>query len=410
MNKIPASIKEYMQVQRIGEIKSFVSGTDSNCLIAHRTLNLNFNVWLKDHCPTYVIPVLPFAYMLGMMTAASEALLPELKVVGFKNIRVEKWVSFVKDSQDIRTEARIISNNNEQCLVEVRLLIYRESLRKELSRFEQFCSGQVLLQKCYSVPTEYQLTSIDKDLDKLSGPSYYSEGLLFHGPTFQLLKDTYYFRQSGEVISIIHNPVKMDVDDELVLPLVFDGMAQAIPIRCHENQRYQKFQINVYSGADKASRLWASFDYILILIPSGKLFNLPVKRKLEFLRDHVYVEGMHLSRFEGAFESRLSTKELRESDWLNGTIARIYLDKERELADYLSLPAVESIEWLTLRVVAKDLVAKRSNIHPSKVLIRDAESGVLFASQYEHLDSFSVLTWSKFNKEYRVIMQNNRKE
>jgi len=396
--EVVAEATLWVDGKRIYEAKNLsvrvVAGEPAAIPEKSRRFDPAVDTWLQDHCPTFVIPTLPFTFMASMMMEAAERS-PEgrgRKAVGLRDVKVSRWLSFAEGPQDVKIETDG---------ARVSLLHFRKAAREELSRFESFATGEVILETDYPAPPVSPVSPVSEDAGrKVAGAELYRTGRLFHGPAFQLVEEIEFFKDET-LASRIRNP--RDAAPELVLPLLLDAVTQSLPNeRLHEhfskiapgqvgyphalseawffgpvpeaptlrceirfagfdgNERLPAFDILLRSGPEAASLAWAKLRYVEVLLPLGRLFSWDSKERMEFARDRRFVPGLTLSRMDGG-TARLWASEVKAADWLPGTIECLYGSSD---------PAA---------IAAKELLSQAEKIHPSEIHAAQEGDGRLTA-------------------------------
>lgn len=342
--------------------------------------------------------------LVDRLAAAAQEHLADLRVVGFEDVRVERWVAFPDGPVRLRTE--VLSEErrgSEMGSVEVRLEVWRDAATPALSRFETAASGRVLMARSYCPPP--------KPVAALEGgspvPDPYTSGALFHGPAFQLLRR---LEMSDAGSSAVLDAAGGSVPYGTLHPALLDAATHGIPhddlrrwceeipgdvvaypqrlrharfyrpapesgeVRCEARfERYDAesrtavFRLQMLAGGEP----WADMRLEEVLLPKGPLGLAPADARRAFLRDRIATPGLGLSRADGD-DTRLSEAEVAASDWLPGTVARAY-----------GVPPAKGRQALTLEVAVKDHVARRAsapthgirqNVHPATVAVsRDSE-------------------------------------
>ncbi len=356
--------------------------------------------WILDHCPTWTLPALPMMSMVDRLAAAAQGDLDDLKVVGFEDVEVTRWVAFPDGPVRLRTE--VVSEErrgSEMGSVEVRLEMWRDAATPALSRFETAASGRVLMARKYC-PAPEPIAPLEATS---SVPDPYASGALFHGPAFQLLRKL----ESGAAgSSAVLDAGGGSVPYGTLHPALLDAATHGIPhdalhlwcdeipkdvaayprrlkharfyapapaageVRCEARfesydaeARRAVFHIQLLAGG----RPWADMRVEEVLLPKGPLGLAPAADRRAFLRDRVAVPGLGLTRADGD-RTRLSEAEVAASDWLPGTVAHVY-----------GVTQTASRKDLARQVAIKEHVAHQAGVHPASVAVEtagDAASGL----------------------------------
>jgi 3-hydroxymyristoyl/3-hydroxydecanoyl-(acyl carrier protein) dehydratase/1-acyl-sn-glycerol-3-phosphate acyltransferase len=308
--------------------------------------------WLLDHCPTYTLPALPMMSMVDRMMGAARATLGHLdgqvdgEVDGLTDLSVERWV-IVDGPTRLRTEVAAVDGGHE-----VRLLVWRDANNPALSRFELAARAKVGAPPSFEdLAPLFETASLDP----------YGHDRLFHGPAFRLLRslemggagsrgvidagagnvpfgslnqalldaathviphdrlDRWSDRISADVVGYPHRlDVRFDgpapSEGEVVCDARFVGFAPE-----DAEARFPIFALALRVG----ERVFARMRLVEILMPKGPLGRVDPTARRRFLRDGEAVEGVALSRREGE-STRLAFADVALSDWLPGTVRRIY--------------------------------------------------------------------------------------
>jgi hypothetical protein len=81
--------------------------------------------WLRDHCPTWTVPALAMMSMVDRLAAGALVRAPGRKVVGLRNVRVHRWLSFAAGAQRVKTLGRPVGSDT----VAMQLLVWEEARR-----------------------------------------------------------------------------------------------------------------------------------------------------------------------------------------------------------------------------------------------------------------------------------------
>lgn len=395
----------------LGRVQEFLNPEGLKCLEAVRIFDPDKDVWLRDHCPTFVIPTMPLSGMMSLMREAALQLHPESKVVGLDNIQAGHWLEFFNGPQEVRLRAETEHSPDHGLAVRVVLKQYRRAPKKELSRWEPFCSGRVRLAEEYPASPEGPRFNREKCLQEFSGKELYEGGYRFHGPAFQrLVKMTLHPQNCGTTLIDAHE--EPQIPTPLDWTLFMDAVAQSLPheesqswmqltggrlgfplgveraqffrdwpeanrLRCEweflgieQEGRLPKFEIRVYDGTGEKAPLWAKLSWREVLVDLGALTHLSPAFRVAFLRDRRYLPQWTLSRTAPDLSTQITLKDLKAYDWLPGTMAKVYLN-EAELEEYRRLKPEECHRWLAPRIAMKEWVARWEMIHPTSVKIEE---------------------------------------
>jgi len=360
------------------------------------------DTWLADHCPTWTLPALPMMSMVDRMAAAALAHVGSGAVVEVCDVLASRWL-VLGEPVRVRTEVTASQDGFDHVV----LSAWRESSRPELSRFEPVASARVRVAATYdelAPPAPLPpLEATGSDEGGAEPALPYSDGSLFHGPAFQLLRSvqkgeggsrTELDASGGSVPLGVLNQALLDAathgiphdalsqwssdigSDLVAYPYriarlqLFGPTPSAGKVRCETRfagfdgePRLPMFQIQLWAE----EKLWCAFSLTEVLLPKGPIGMAPPPLRRAFLRDRQPVPGLGLSHSDKDGKSQrcdddrtsLSRADLKASDWLPGTVAALY-------------EAEPQLDLLT-QVAVKDHVARRAAVHPATVrLLQDA--------------------------------------
>ena len=344
-------------------------------------LDPGVDAWLQDHRPTWTVPALPLMAMVDRLARAAANSAPGLRVVAVKDVRALRWVP-VTGPLRLKTE----SVQEGEGVFAVTLLAWRETANDALSRFEPVATGKVVLAPDYSAAEP--AAPLGPPADASLAPDPYEGGTLFHGPSFQLLRalavapgassSLLDAAGGGPPRGMLHEAFldalthgiphdnlhawspeipadRVAYPHRIVALRLFAPLPAAGEARCETrfvgfdgDSRFPRFQVQAIIGG----RVIASLDLVEVLFPKGALGSAPPRARRDFLRGRRFVPGLRLSHEQGG-TTTLAEAEVSSSDWLPGTLAQAY--------------AVEGD--LTARIAAKEHVAARAGVHPSRVAV-----------------------------------------
>jgi 3-hydroxymyristoyl/3-hydroxydecanoyl-(acyl carrier protein) dehydratase/1-acyl-sn-glycerol-3-phosphate acyltransferase len=345
--------------------------------------------WLGDHRPTWTVPALPLMSMVDRLAAAAARRAPGFKVVGIEDARVHRWLPVAAPVRLTTSVDEVMPSPGEpgkasgERRFDVTLSAWRDAPTAALSRFEPVATARVVLAPELAPADE---APWEPPVEAQPAPDPYASGLLFHGPSFQLLRSLRIGAGgSSALLDAAGGGPGRGLLHEALLDALTHGIAHdrlsiwspeippdrvAYPqritflrfhadpprtgeVRCETrfagfdgDLRFPRFRVQ----ASAAGRVFATFELVEVLFPKGPLGCLSPSDRRAFLRDRVYVRGARLSRDDGE-SSTLSDAALRESDWLPGTVGQAY--------------GVEG-DLLT-GVAVKEHVAARVQVHPATV-------------------------------------------
>ena len=337
----------------------------------HSTVDIVSDPWVLDHCPTYVpeLPALPMMWILDRLAQAAEAHDPNRHITAVRDLRLRGWLSPARPLR-LRTQVEAAADGS----LAVRLDVWRTD-------WEIAATARVTLGDRYA-PAPAPLAAL---ADPRPAELPYDNGRLFHGPAFRLMREVWIGRAGassrldaggGAVPRGLCHPALLDAAlhaiphdnlrewdaglsaDHAAYPYLVESATFHAPtpssgdVRCEvrmvAGSPFPAFHLQLLVNGS----VWAELRVLEALMPKGGLGRWPGEARVRFLRDRTAVQGMALSRLEGA-RTRLSDDEVAASDWLPGTVAAVYgTANARE-------------------IVARDHVAARAGEHPSRVLLGD---------------------------------------
>jgi len=342
-------------------------------------------LWLRDHCPTWTVPALAMMSMVDRLAAGAVVRAPARKVVGLRNVRVHRWLSFAGGAQRVKTLGRPVGSDT----VAMQLLVWEEAQQ----RFALVASGDVIM-------TEHWQLAGRPWAPLAAGqpePNPYAAGVLFHGPAYQLLTElqlsdsgaTYWLDlDASRVPSGALNQGLLDAAthgiphdalwrwsaeipaDVAAYPVAITSAAFYGPtpfsgrVRCearfagfqNDDRRFPMIRVQIITGDE----VWAEFELVETLFPKGPLGQAEPAARRAFLHEQRFVPGMALSSHANG-ATKVSDATVKASDWLAGTVAALYAP---ELAG-----ATLDAEQLTQLVAIKEHVARRWAIHPAHLAV-----------------------------------------
>ncbi len=342
------------------------------------TIDPERETWIADHCPTFTVPALPMMSMIDRLVASSgsasraePAARTNDEPVALRDVRAHRWLTVEKPLR-LRTD-----RDGDT----VKLLAYREARDPRLSRFELAASGTV----AFDVAPPPPLPPL-RNARLVDSP--YASGALFHGPAFHYLDRLEHGEGGASGIldasagSVPHGAVHQGLldaathviphdalhtwcpdipADRVAYPYRFSQIAFHAPlpssgkVRCEArfagfdgDPRFPAFDVQLLDG----DRCLVSMRLVEILMPKGPLGVAPPELRRAFLRDRAFVPELSLSQREGD-ETRLSDRVVAQSDWLPGTVTRIY--------------GLDGAKDRTADIAIKEHVAAQARCHPSAV-------------------------------------------
>ena len=365
------------------------------------------DTWLNDHCPTWTVPALAMMSMVDRLAAGAALRAPGRKVIGLRNLRVQRWLDFAAGEQagsgaapqpaaesSART-LRLLGTPYGSDTVAMQLLAWDAGR----GVWQAVAAGDVVVGEHWQLPPGAwpPLAGADQE------PNPYAAGVLFHGPAYQLLTElrlddtgaSYWLDlDAGGVPLGMLNQGLLDAathgiphdalwrwSDEIprdvaAYPVAITTAAFYGPAPAHGRVRCEA-RFGGFRGGDRQFPIihvqiireevvWAELELVEMLLPKGPLGQAAPQDRRAFLAERRYVPGLALSQWDGATTSA-SDAQVKASDWLPGTVAAVY-----------GLEGAEH-EQMAMLVAIRDHAARRFGVHPSTVVVQsvpeDSSSG-----------------------------------
>jgi 3-oxoacyl-(acyl-carrier-protein) synthase/3-hydroxymyristoyl/3-hydroxydecanoyl-(acyl carrier protein) dehydratase/1-acyl-sn-glycerol-3-phosphate acyltransferase len=373
---------------------------------AELTLDLSRDGWLADHSPTWVIPALPAMSMLDRVHDAAHSHTGK-PVAAVEHIQIVRWIT-LDPSARIRTRVEAI--DGDAWRVKVTLEAFRTAKDARLSRFEPAAEAVVVLGDVGASPAAPQPLTNPRD-----GGDPYAEGRLFHGPRFQRLRslrvgDT----GSTAILDASRGDLSADITRQIVLDACTHGIPHdglhawsstlasdraAYPFRIEHARffgptptafvrvearlaeaSFDRARITLTAHDESTQKPWLALELVEVLLPKGPIGLAAPKDREAFLRDRSFVAGVGLSRTT-ANESSLALADLVASNWLPGTIQKVY-----------GATDVTDPSELAFRALVKDHVGQATATHPSAVEVNGTLAAWKARSTHEPLSLFAGTT------------------
>lgn len=327
--------------------------------------------WLRDHCPTYTMPVAPLALELDLMATSAASACARGKLVEIVRADAKNWIAFGTSKAEGVVVVEPTGGGGAKAVLEE--------------------SGMIAATASMRFADHYPAADLPP-LEPLIGARTiddpYASGAVFHGPAFQLMTSlvrgangataTLDGRAGAVPIGMLH-PALIDAalhgipDDPeewagapgaglAVYPLWIEAMRLFADLRTAgcvtaelrfggvEDGRFFRVHIRLSQGAEAL----AAFDLVEIMLPKGRLGARAGHDRRAFLKERRFVPGMALAE-AGPHATCLSRGEARQSNWLPGTQEQIYGAAEHE--------------DLVARIVVGDHCGQALGLHPGAVRI-----------------------------------------
>ena len=358
------------------------------------------DLWLRDHCPTWTVPALAMMSMVDRLAAGAIVRAPGRKVTGLRNILVHRWLGFDDGPQQLKVLGTPMSNG----LCAMQLQLWEE----EQQRYATVASGDVLVSETWPLAG----AAWTPLLNAQEMPDPYAAGELFHGPAYQMLTElqmndlgaTYWLDLDvGDVPVGALNQGLLDAATHGIPHDALGRWAAEIPadvaaypvaitqaqffgatpttgqVRCEArfggfragNQQFPIVHIQILSqGSSGQDKVWAEIELVEALFPKGPIGSVDPAARRAFLQERVYTPAVRLSHEDGD-KTILADTQVKESDWLAGTIAAAYgVDPK----NHPNGNSATHLQWLTRQVAIREHIAHQIEVHPAHLLVNEQES------------------------------------
>lgn len=366
------------KIYEVGQIGaralSRLSGSSSQPCELVETLDPVATPWINDHCPTLVFPVAPLMWLADVMARCAAQARPGAAVTGLRDVAVTRWLDLSKGPLTLRCRA---TGGEGDALKATITLPDGAAVAHGEAFFDQRAEPAAVS----SVP----------------GESLYSDGLLFHGPSFQTVRELR--RGSGCAVALIDADFR-GVPQGLLNPLLLDGMAQIVHDPLPDDwsglesgclafpsmiESLDLFAAPPKSGAFETrvrplepsaarpslrrfvhqlvsdGRVLIEMRLLYATYKKGPVSTYCAQDRRRFVKEKKPVPGLGLGRFEDG-RTILAPADLAAADWLPGTVAAVF-----------DCPGLRGMDLLRT-VAIKQHVARSVNLHPSDVTIEPSRS------------------------------------
>jgi 3-hydroxymyristoyl/3-hydroxydecanoyl-(acyl carrier protein) dehydratase len=308
-----------------------------------------------DHCPTHVLPALPAMTMVMLALQATGA-------SALKDATVSRWLAFPEGPRTVTATVDDAAAGGP-----------RVSLGAPEPFFVATASAPL-------PPVELPPLR-DAVAGGPTGAELYASGELFHGPAFHVVERVLARGSNGATLLLRPAPPDVLLDgithgiphDHLeswcaaippgkvgypyrIKAVSLYGAPPTRPVRCEVRflglsaGGLPELGAHLYDG----DALLASLHLQEVLLPKGRIGDAPPAARRDFLNGRI-APGVSLSRIEGD-TARLTVTDVKGSDWLPGTIQRVY-------------DTVDPAE-----IAAKELAGARLGIHPRDVALGEGRA------------------------------------
>jgi len=209
-------------------------------LVSHRTLDLDYDLFLVDHRFVQAIevkpveecmPVLPMTFSIELMCEAAQSLFPHLTVIGCDSVRATRWIALrCVRSIDLRIEADAVEAARD---AEVRHVDVRVIFEDKVS-----ASARIVLSTCYREDLRLEMSApVEEQPWPWTAEELYSERFMFHGPRFHCITGLGQFGNPtfyGELTMLPHDTLfaGRTVPSFITDPIALDALGQLFGSWC----------------------------------------------------------------------------------------------------------------------------------------------------------------------------------
>ncbi|MGE0536997.1 MAG: beta-ketoacyl synthase N-terminal-like domain-containing protein [Pirellulales bacterium] len=217
----------------------------------YRRLDLAEDLFLHDHLFVFnnkpvqeCLPVLPLTVSMEFMSEAASILCPGLGLIGFENVRGQRWVGMRDCSSiDITIQARLLGVDPETGVARVQCSTIFEE--------KQSFSVIVVLGSEYRQDVQFDMAAPDGGAWPFTAEQVYPLRWMFHGPAFHVVAGLYELGNPAASAALAVRPTDKlfaSKPDPLLLtdPCLMDGIGQIIGLWAIANG-----QCILPTGADK---------------------------------------------------------------------------------------------------------------------------------------------------------------
>lgn len=360
------------------------------------TLDPAQDIWITDHCPTYVIPSLPMMSVMDLFAQAARQTTGGGKVVEITDVQMVRWV--VVDSPK---QLRVVLERAEPggCF-NGRLEVWRDAPRAELSRWEIHAHTVVVTAENYA--------GEPAPPPPLVAPVPYTDpydGTVFHGPAFATLTGGAQIGRNGSSGTLAVD--RCAVPAGALQPGLLDGALHVVPHTALSVWTSDTADVASYADAadpdvgfprrivwarfyrdtpvegtvdvqvrfvgfdDDQARMptfdlwlsvagepWACIRLAEFLLPKGPLAQVSGPERRAFMGERRAVPGVSLSERLAPGVVALDSARVATLDWFKGTLQAVYRTDSQG-------------DSLMIDIATKEAVADAVDnaIHPSHVQI-----------------------------------------
>ena len=407
--------------RRLPFVSTVLRYTPKKEIVVERVLNLNEDLYLRDHLfvhapdikPLFACrPVMPMTFCLEAIAEVAACLTPGFGVIGFEDVKATHWIRMDDvETLVLRISAQLADYNPETVTYSITGTIFGES------EILPAVSATVLLGQHYlqTIAMEFE-ELIDPRPYPLKAEEIYRERHLFHGPAFQCVSGDMVLGDQGLTGELTVLPKERlfattKTPELLTDPIALDGAAQLLGLWGQNHNRYilpisiQKLEIYCPTPpvgtrvpvrlqiTDVTSRrvhadieIQDGTGHVWMRIRSwGDWIFHWTKKVFDFQRlptKYVWTRDIYLPHLpQGSICQAICTNDLREFDLRITAGYYLHMDESDTFSRMDNHP-VRQREWLLGRIVAKDAVrlwlaqeTASDMLHPAIFVIENDSQG-----------------------------------
>ncbi|MCH9770343.1 MAG: polyketide synthase dehydratase domain-containing protein [Gammaproteobacteria bacterium] len=347
--------------------------------IYNETISQTTHPWITDHCPTFTLPAVPIMHLPAKLMALMKNKHPNRKLVSIKNIALNQWLVI---NPELNLRYRIEEESTNHYKAKISQIIH--------SKEKQIATAKIELADQY--PSFTQKPFEIAELKGIESP--YKEADLFHGESFQLIRSMSFSRHgacanidltepNAQVYTILLDNFIHPIPhaklfrwnnntpaDFVAYPAIIESLnfyndlpksgeltIHVIPDGFYHDNNYPRFLIQVTQNNKPLLEIKLIEKLFRI---HGRLGNAPQSQRKKFIKDKKYIPGLHISTIKKS-TTEISLADVKQNDYLPGTIAHIYNINSTDLMN------------IARQVAIKDHLSHQFKIHPSHFKILESD-------------------------------------
>jgi acyl transferase domain-containing protein/phosphopantetheinyl transferase len=164
-----------------------IASTPGAELVTRRAIDPERDRYLQDHRLGGGLAVMPLAMSLAVVAEAAAALVPNLGVVGLRDVRAHRWIAFGDDEQEVQVTARRLDQDGADVRVAVELRNLTEDAEAGEAPERPVVEATVVLADVLPPPPA-PLPPLDDPRGSRRPPEQLYREVMFHGPRWQAVR------------------------------------------------------------------------------------------------------------------------------------------------------------------------------------------------------------------------------